>query len=112
MIKLIIFLAGFVSGILCQQIRNCMHNKQEELSLDYGFSRNCLNCKHAIPCMGKDGIIHTYCKRNVDEGIKAYPVEKYNCCGHFSFTDEIRETQTRLSAERQLRKESKIGEKV
>lgn len=86
------FIIGFVVGIILNEIQP---NK---------FTRDCLNCKYAIPSTSKAGNIELYCNRFKGEGIQSFPLRRYNCCGHFVYTDEIQEERTRISLEKSYKK--------
>lgn len=100
----------FISGVIaaCTGMFIHFYIKHIKTDLDFGYKRNCINCRHAIPAAAKDGKTRIFCSRCVDAGISTFPVEYIDVCGHFAFTDEILERQLRLSAERAYRSE-KVG---
>lgn len=100
----------FISGVIaaCTGMFIHFYIKHIKTDLDFGYKRNCINCRHAIPAVAKDGKTRIFCSRCVDAGISTFPVEYIGVCGHFAFTDEILERQLRLSAERAYRSE-KVG---
>ena len=98
-ISVVTFVIGFILGYFNQEI----YNTGKLFSFDYGYRRTCPNCRHAVPTTSRDGDIKVYCSKHINANISAYPIQDFNTCGHFEFTDAVREVQLRLSSEKMLR---------
>lgn len=98
MIKLIAgIILGFILTLILQGFINWVSHKKK-------YERNCKNCNHAVPYMSESRKIHLYCNLALENNIQNYPVDEYNYCGHFTYTEELKSEQVREQAEKVLKK--------
>lgn len=83
-------IGGILGSLLTIFIQCLFKNKK--------YERRCSNCAHTYVTTGKDGNMHVYCNMHGEES--TFPVQPYNCCGHFEYTDELKAEQVREKAEK------------